>query len=273
MAIDWVEGRVPRPPAEDVIKSAVGVETEGYTHQLNFRYPRSGGIESLPKAFAAKCRKITCGFEVRKVWREWGEWCVGDGQRVRRYDRLVSTIPLQFLVHALPDVPEEVIAATKALRFNSMATVMMGCEGADLPYFTSLYVPEREYLFHRLSWPLAYTPEGAPGGSTAVVAEITTNPGDGVHEMSDEALYDHCIAGLSRMGFVDPDHINFRSIYRTQFGYVVRTFDYAAHLKTALEYVSSLGIVSVGRNAEFEYINMDEAVRRSLEVVKLLDRE
>ena len=35
MSTDWVEGRVPRPPAEDVIKAAVGVETEGYTPCLS----------------------------------------------------------------------------------------------------------------------------------------------------------------------------------------------------------------------------------------------
>lgn len=273
MAFDWVEGRVPRPPAEDVIKSAVGVETEGYTHQLNFRYPRAGGIESVPKAFAGKCRHITCGFEVKKVWQEGGEWCVGDGERVRRYDRLVSTIPLQFLLDALPDVPADIVAAAKALRFNSMITVMLGSEGEDLLSFTSLYVPEREYLFHRLSWPHHYTPEGAPAGSMGVCAEITTNAGDGVHEMSDDALYEHCIPALARMGFLNPERINFRTIYRTQFAYVVRTFDYAARLKTALDYISSLGIVSLGRNAEFEYINMDEAVRRALEIVKRLDRE
>ena len=38
MGLEWV-GRVPKPPMEDVVKSALGIETEGYTHQLHFRYP------------------------------------------------------------------------------------------------------------------------------------------------------------------------------------------------------------------------------------------
>jgi protoporphyrinogen oxidase len=273
MAIDWVEGRVPRPPAADIIKSAVGVETEGYTHQLYFRYPLLGGIECVPKAFAARCRHITCEFPVRRVWREGGEWCVSDGERTLRYDRLVSTIPLQRLLEALPAVPPEVSAAAASLRFNSIITVMLGCARADLPYYTSLYVPEHDYLFHRLSWPRAYSPEAAPAGSTAITVEITTNAGDGVHEMSDEQLYDHCIAGLARMGLLDPERIEFRAVCRTRYAYVLRTFDYAQHLKTALDYIGSLGIVSVGRNAEFEYINMDEAVRRALEAARRIDLE
>ena len=34
-----------------MIKSAVGVETEGYAHQLYFGYPKTGGIEMLPRSF------------------------------------------------------------------------------------------------------------------------------------------------------------------------------------------------------------------------------
>jgi protoporphyrinogen oxidase len=46
LGLEWVEGRVPKPPLEDVIKAAVGVETEGYTHQLYFQYPLHGGIDA-----------------------------------------------------------------------------------------------------------------------------------------------------------------------------------------------------------------------------------
>ena len=43
--------RIPKPPPEDIIKSAQGVSTEGYVHQLNFFYPKSGGIQSLVTAY------------------------------------------------------------------------------------------------------------------------------------------------------------------------------------------------------------------------------
>ncbi len=45
MSLHWVDGRIPRPPVEDVIRSAIGIETEGYTHQSVFSYPIDGGIE------------------------------------------------------------------------------------------------------------------------------------------------------------------------------------------------------------------------------------
>ncbi len=41
--MNWVQDRVPQPPVEAVIKSALRTQTEGYTHQLHYYYPRQGG--------------------------------------------------------------------------------------------------------------------------------------------------------------------------------------------------------------------------------------
>jgi protoporphyrinogen oxidase len=270
MALDWVEGRVPKPPLEDVVRSAVGVETEGYTHQLTFGYPIAGGIESLPAALAARCRRIVTGFRVRRVWRESGAWHVADGDSVRRYDRLVSTIPVQELVEALPDLPSEIRAHAAALRFNSLLTVMLGFAAVEPLPFTAIYVPDPDIIFHRLSFPQAFTPNGAPDGHMAVTAEITATPGEGADRLSDDAVVEATLAGLARMGIAAGAAPVFRAVHRTRYAYVVRVDGHAERLKAVLDYLSGLGIVSVGRNAEFEYINMDEAVRRALAVAKAL---
>ena len=47
MSLDWVQ-RIPKPPLADILKSAIGIETEGYLHQLHFNYPLYSGIEALP---------------------------------------------------------------------------------------------------------------------------------------------------------------------------------------------------------------------------------
>jgi len=273
MAFDWVEGRVPRPPVEDVIKSAVGVETEGYTHQLYFAYPKRGGIECVPRSFARDCHAVTLNFKVQKVWRDGRHWQVSDGRGAKRFDRIVSTIPVEELLEALPDVPAAIREGVRGLRYNSLTVVMLGVETAEpLPY-TALYVPDPDLPFHRLSFPLNFTDEGAPPGHMAVAAEITTNPGDGFHELGDEEVAKRVIDGLGRMELVKPGQVRFCRVRRTKYAYVVRTFGYREKLSAALAYLNGLGIVSVGRNAEFEYINMDEAVRRALAAVERLDAE
>src|SRR5271163_4500501 len=156
MSMDWVDGRVPRPPVEDVIKSAVGVETEGYTHQLYFGYPKTGGIEALPQTYARECARISTGFHIKRVWTQGAEWFVSDGASVKSYDKVVSTIPIQDLVEALPDVPAEIRTGILDLRFNSLIVVMIGAICRNPAPYTALYVPCKRFPFHRPSFPLSF---------------------------------------------------------------------------------------------------------------------
>jgi protoporphyrinogen oxidase len=81
------------------------------------------------------------------------------------------------------------------------------------------------------------------------------------------------IEQLDTMNLLQRRDVRFCRVSRTRHAYVVRTFDYREKLTRALDYINSLGIISVGRNAEFEYINIDEAIRRGLEVATRLDAE
>src|ERR1700736_5666205 len=92
MGLEWV-GRVPKPPMEDVVKSAMGIATEGYAHQLYFRYPLHGGFESVVKAMVKDPSRIFCNTRVQKIRKDGGRWVVWDGQRERVYDRLVLAFP------------------------------------------------------------------------------------------------------------------------------------------------------------------------------------
>jgi protoporphyrinogen oxidase len=269
LGLEWVEGRVPKPPLEDVIKAAVGVETEGYTHQLYFNYPLHGGIEALPRALEKRVANIIPEFTVEHVWKEAGQWCVSNGRSTRRYQKLVSTIPIQELAHALEGIPAGIIAAVDSLRYNSLTTVAVGFDTTKVPDYTAIYIPDPEVRFHRLSFPALFSPHNAPQGKSIVEAEITTNPGDGTHEMTDEQILADVIADLESMDLGHPREVCYSRVIRTQYGYVVQDDIHRPHLKQAKAYFEQIGIPLCGRVAEFEYINMDVCIERAR---KLADR-
>ena len=273
VAIDWVEGRVPKPPIEDVIKSAVGVETEGYTHQLHFFYPRRGGIESLPKALIPRAAKITTGFTVRHVRRGGRGWIVSDGQREREYERLVATIPIDVLARIVDGVPGNVAAAVAALRYNSLLNVALGVEGQPMPPFTAVYIPDPSIICHRISFPEAFSPENVPPGRSMVVAEITTNRGTGAAAMDDRAVIDEVVCGLESMNLLDRRRLCYTKVVRTEYGYVVQDRSYRPNLARAKAWFESEGIVLCGRVAEFEYINMDTCLERGIARARQLAKE
>ena len=209
---------------------------------------------------------------MERIWREGSGWCVSNGLFTRRYDALVCTIPIQELAEALDGTPPEILAAVQALRYNSLVTVSVGLDAARVPDYTAIYVPDPEIRFHRLSFPAAFSPHNAPPGQSIIQAEVTTNPGDGTHEMSDDALLSDVIGDLENMDLVRSSEVCYARVLRTKYGYVVQNDDCRRYLKQAKAYFEQIGIPLCGRVAEFEYINMDVCMERARKVADRLNR-
>jgi protoporphyrinogen oxidase len=262
MSPHWVEGRVPRPPVDDIIKSAVGIETEGYTHQAIFSYPVQGGIEALVQALAEPVRDvIACGFRVRSIRRAGDGWEIGDGKRTVRADRIICTIPLQNLFAALVGVPSGVQGAVDALHYNSVCSIFIGVRGR-VPDISWLYVPDPDLgLMNRVSFPSNYSTGVAPEGCGSILAEITYNEGDPVSGMTDQEIIDHVIGSLEKMDLIRREEIMYTGLDRHRFAYVVYDLRYPENISVVRDYCQSIGIDLVGRFAQFEYLNMDGCIR------------
>ncbi|HEX3002194.1 MAG TPA: FAD-dependent oxidoreductase, partial [Methanoregula sp.] len=206
MSLHWVDGRIPRPPVEDIIKSAIGIETEGYTHQAVFSYPLDGGIESLVQAIAQPVEKfIRTGFRVTSVKKTGPTWLVSNGCETIRADRIICTIPVQHLLPCLEHVPSEVNAACSALVYNSIACITIGIQGT-LPPISWMYIPDKKLgLTNRLSFPSNFSRHAAPDGCSSILAEITYQPGDEVAFLSNEELIEDVTRMLVEMGICPRD--------------------------------------------------------------------
>jgi protoporphyrinogen oxidase len=271
MSLEWVD-RVPRPPLLDLIKTAVGIQTEGYTHQLYFDYPKTGGFEALPRAVAAKLGgKITTGFRVASLRPCEGGWAVtSDKGEERRYRQIVATIPVTALFGSLGEVPAEVTRAAASLRFNSLRVVLIGVVGTDLPAYTALYVADPASLYHRVCYNKTFSPDMVPDGHSSVSCEITVAPGSELDSWSDAKLLDRTVADLGRDKVLDPANVTFRMVHREKFAYVVYDLGYSGRVKTVRDYAESRGIWLAGRFAEYQYVNTDACVRRALNLARQL---
>jgi protoporphyrinogen oxidase len=271
MSLEWVD-RVPRPPLVDLLKTAVGIQTEGYTHQLHFHYPKVGGFESLPRAVAAKLGpKVFTNFRVASLRPCDGGWAVkSTSGEERRYRQIVATIPIGTLFGALGEVPGPVQAAADGLRYNSLRVVLVGVKGTDLPPYTALYVPEPKSLYHRVCYNRVFSPDMVPAGHSSVSCEITVSPGSDLDTWSDERLLDRVVDDLIRDAIIDRDAVCYRAAHREKYAYVVYTTGYGDRVRTIREYTQSRGIHLAGRFAEFQYVNTDACVRRALDLARQL---
>lgn len=269
MSAHWMEGRVPRPPVEDIIKSAVGIPTEGYTHQAVFSYPNAGGIEALVHAIAAPIKdNIRTGFQVTSIRERNGRYEVSNGTEILTAERLISTIPLQHLIPCLENVPKEIQTAVSDLKYNSVIAIGVGITG-EMPPYSWAYIPNAgASLANRISFPSNFSDTTAPAGCSSVLAEITYNEGDAVSRMSDKEVIDHVISSLSAIGLFTPDQVAATSITRNKFAYVVYDLAYQQNIGVIRNYFQNRGISLVGRFSQFEYLNMDGIIRSVMNFVQ-----
>lgn len=272
MSLEWVE-RIPNPPVEDIIRSSLGIDTEGYMHQLSFYYPRTGGIQALIESLRNKIEgNIVTGFEATIVKKEDNKWIVSNGQEEKLYDKIISTIPIHALVDAL-DPPEEIRIAAKGLRYNSLISVMIGIDKPKINDLTWLYIPDEDVITHRVSFPSNYSPNVAPEGKSSILAEITCNIGDRSWRMDDRIIAQRVIDDLHRLKIINMDDVCISEVRRLKYAYIISDLDYQKNMTKVKRYTQRIGIDLLGRFSEFKYLNMDNCIRSVLSYLARLDMD
>ncbi len=270
LGLDFVE-RIPKPPMEDVVRSALGIETEGYLHQLYFRYPRQGGVQSLVRALVDDRSQIVCNYRVTAVQRSGDGWEVSDGEDVHRFDHLVLSFPIHEAIKCFPGAPDEVLQAVDGLRYNSMRVVLVGVGNESLMDKSAVYIPDPSVVTHRVCFMGFFSDQLVPPGTSSLIAEVTTNPGDGVHELSDEQLTSRVVDDLDRVGILDAADVVVTDVQRLTYAYPVYTLGYRRNKATVHRYFADEGIDLCGRFAEFDYINSDVCLDRAMALADRLN--
>jgi len=273
LSMTWAE-RIPQPPPEDVVKGALGVETEGYLHQLYYHYPSTGGYEAITSAWAtmlpAGALRLSSPVRHLRPGPEGVDVVTDHG--TERFDRVVVTAPLPRLMTMVPEVPGAVRRAVDALVFNPITAVTLGFRGVDPHQFTAVYFPDPAFLVNRISAPCVFSPRNGPEGCYSIQAEITDRAGGPTLAMSDDELVEHVRAGLVGYGLVPGSHpMVLRHVQRLEYAYVVYTVGYERHVEVIRDWGAGAGLFVHGRFGAFEYLNVDGCVERSLEMAAHLN--
>ncbi len=261
MDFQWVE-RIPKPPLEDILKSALGIETEGYVHQFHFYYPKEGGFETLPRTLEEKIGgRISKDFPVGKISKTGSGWIVSNDNEERRYSRLLCAMPIFELIKCLPDVPTEVRHACDNLVYNSLSVVLIGLNRARKQNLVSCFFPQSDIIFHRLVFHDYFGKNYVPDGCSSMVCEITSRYGDQIWSMPEEKLVERVVDDLCREGLIEKSEVITTAVERTRYAYPVYTLGRSKNMQIIKNYCHELNIELCGRFAEFQYDNSDQVIR------------
>jgi protoporphyrinogen oxidase len=226
-------------------------------------YPE-GGVSTL-------CEKLAAGLDDAIRLESPVEKVLVEDDRVRgvrvggeelEVAAVVSTAP----INVLPRLVEgtDVLDRFASFRFRPMVFANLRFEGRDLLPDVVMWVPSRDYSFFRLTEAPLSMPWLAPEGKTMICVDIGTEVGSDVWEMDPDALGEQC---LDQMETLVPGlrrrYLGCR-VVRTPIAYPVFSLDYEAdRASLATSGTGVDGLLSIGRNGEFDHILMEDIYWRT----------
>ncbi len=261
--------RIPKPPKEDIIRSAKGETIDGYLHQLYFTYPKQGGTEALIKAFIAKLSdkvKIHTNNKVLKAKKQGDKFVVTTSEKEYVCDKIISTMPANEFSHIYEDnnKPQEILDIADNLRYNSIAICIVNVSKDYAGDNYAFMVADKNVKFHRISKLDFMGEHYHKDGTATYMAEITYRKNDLNDLATDEELTQKVIEGLETIGFIDSkEDVNFTDLKRFQYAYVIYDLKHRSNMDKIKEYFKSQGIYLNGRFGSFEYLNMDAIINQS----------
>jgi protoporphyrinogen oxidase len=182
--------------------------------------------------------------------------------------QVVSTLPPGVLVRLLdPPAPREVIAASTGLKFRCVVLVTVFIDRPTLTPNATIYFPDPDYPFSRVSEPRNRSPFMAPAGQTSLSIEIPCWHGDTTWNEPDGALIQRC-CGLLESSILPRGAAIGGVVHRLPFAYPVLDLeadDRIACVERYLERFENLKLL--GRSARFAYVHLHDLLEAGRQLV------
>ena len=261
MSSSWVAGRVPEAPIRDILSSAIGLGSDGYTHQAVFWFPRTGGFERMVAGVVNGG-----GFELRlqtpvEQVRHLDNHYEVNGEH---FDLVVNTVPLPLIEPCIQEIPAQIRRDIQKLQPISLVNVLIGVEiDEPLPDLSWIYLPFPDQgPANRVTYFSNYAPDNAPAGHGSFMAEATHR--GGLHP-TNEWVRD-LIQKLGKAGILRPELVVTTHLTDNRFAYIDQDLEFDERIARVRQWFDASGYITFGRFGRYEYHNSDQCIARAMEV-------
>jgi protoporphyrinogen oxidase len=198
---------------------------------------------------------------------------LADGREIR-YDRLISTMPLDRLV-AVSDLARDLGRAARDLEYSSTHVVGVGLHGAapaTLAQKCWMYFPEPDSPFYRVTHFSHYSPNNVPDPSSqwSLMAEVS----ESAHRPVDmRTVAADVVRGLAATGLIESDaQVHHAWHTRLEHGYPVPSLHRDRGLIGIQSTLEARDVFSRGRFGAWKYevSNQDHSFAQGVEAVDAL---
>ena len=261
MSAAWIKDRVMTPALDEVIEGALHNHEKGFGPNAIFWYPKTGGIEALPRGFLPylEQNKIKLNTEVNCIFWKEKKISTTDG-RTWRYDKLILTLPLPFLARQMnPEMPPSLMDAVGRLEHNTVYAINLAIKRDELSPYHWVYFPEEKYCLHRISFPKNFSSAMVPDGWNSITVEVSASRHRKV--LPKDKLIDIVLADLLDAGVIKKsDTVEVKSVFVLNPAYIIYNHTHRNNVDDLHEFLNKNEIFPCGRFGEWEYLNMDHSI-------------
>ena len=281
LSADWAAQRISLPSLSEAVKRAISPgAAPPATIISHFWYPRLG-FGMIPDRMKSEIERlggqVILGAGVTNVVpQEDGGFIVtvddGVGQHQLNADRVISSIPMNFLLASLPaDSGSRAVAENFKLRYRDIILIYLAIKASQVSSDSWTYFPGRSLLVGRTHEPRNWSPLMTPDGYTSLAAEVFTSQGEPTWEQPDEALVQRAADDLSGIGFMARGSLQQGWVRRVRFAYPVYDIGYADKVKAVHKFLDQWSNLHlVGRTGSFRYMNSDGVIEDALRLADYL---
>lgn len=266
--------RIPKPPISDIIKSAKGIKTEGYKHQLNFYYPKKKGIQSLFDSFKNSLNNkvnLINNAKINKIITSKNKHKIYFNNRNIKSDYLISTIPLNELNKYVSSNPK-ISEVSKKLLFNSIKIIMLKVKGNFAGKNFAFMIPDKDIIFHRISKLNFLGKNYSKAGFTYFQAEITYKKNDLIDKMSLSEIKRKVKMDLKKINFINSlNDVKKIEVKSFKYAYVIYDLDHRKNVDYLINFYKNNNIICSGRFGSWEYLNSDQVIYQSFKISKKIN--
>ncbi len=258
MSTNWIGPRVYKPDMKEVIDGAFNPETKDVHYVKSFRYPTFGGFVSFLNKFI-KSHQILLNHEANKIdFKQKAITFYNNG--TKKFDHLISSIPLPQLIKIINDVPSDVKTAVDKLACTTAVIVNIGVDRCQLSEAVWTYFYDSDYIFSRISFPALLSKKMTPHKMGSIQAEIYFSNKYRPLRCKANDLIKPVIRDLKRCGIImESDKIIFSKSSIINYANIIFDLDREKALKIVHGFLDDIGLAYCGRYGLWGYQWTDES--------------
>jgi len=246
----WVGQRMYTPDIKQVLSGAFETQDECFYYAKIMKYPKKGGFRSILNS-TREGLDIRFNKEVVKIDTISKKVIFKDGVEAD-YSRLVSTLPLPEIVKMLDNVPDEVINAADNLMHTSGYMVSLGFNKPDIAKYLWFYIYDEDILSSRVYSPNLKSPDNVPAGCSSLQAEIFFSNKAEIPPA--DVVLKNTLDKLIGMGIFKKEDLIVKDIRFEKYANVIFDQNIYTNRQIVRDYLTTLGIESIGRFGRWEYM-------------------